>query len=88
LASNLAEMMQSGKTHGTNHPSNSAHTKEGAVYNEQGTVTRMTTVDLHATDSVEELRYTSDRIEDSLDARAEDDTAVAMEGEIMSQEDI
>ena len=45
----------------------------------------MATVDLHAADSVEALRYTSDRIEDSLGARDEDDTAVAMEGEIMSQ---
>jgi len=45
----------------------------------------MATVDLHAADSVEALRYTSDRIEDSLGARAEDDTAVAMEDEIMSQ---
>jgi len=43
------------------------------------------TIDLHAADSVEALRCTSDRIEDSLDAHGEDDTAVAMEGEVMSQ---
>jgi len=84
-ASNMAEMMQSETTHGRNHQSNSAHIEEGAVCNKQGTVTRMATVDLHAADSVEALRYTSDTIEDSLDARPEDDTAVAMEGEIMSQ---
>jgi len=81
----MAEMMQSETTHGMNHPLNSAHIEEGAVCNKQGTVTRMATVDLHFADSVEALRYTSDRIEDSLGARAEDDTAVAMEGEIMSQ---
>jgi len=45
----------------------------------------MATVDLHAADSVEALRYTFDRIEDSQGARAEDDTAVAMEGEIVNQ---
>ena len=78
-------MTQSETIHGMNYLSNSAHIKEGAVCNKQGTVTRMATVDLHTADSVEALRYTSDRIEDSLDARAEDDTAVAMEGEIMSQ---
>jgi len=45
----------------------------------------MATVDLHAADSVEALRHTFDRIEDSLDALDEDDTTLAMEGEIMSQ---
>ena len=84
-ASNMSEMMQSETTHGRNHPSTSAHIEEGAVCNKQGTVTRMATVDLHAADSVEALRHTFDRIEDSLDARAEDDTAVAMEGKIMGQ---
>jgi len=64
-----------------NFPSNSVHIKEGAVCNKQGTVTRMTMVDLHTG----ALRCISDRIEDSLGARVEDDTVVAMEVEIMSQ---
>jgi len=81
----MSEMMQSETTHGRNHPSNSAHIEEGTVCNKQGTVTRMATVDLHAADSVEALRHTFDRIEDSLDALDEDDTTLAMEGEIMSQ---
>ena len=78
-------MMQSETTHGRNHPSTSAHIEEGAFCNKQGTVTRMATVDLHAADSVEALRHTFDRIEDSLDALDEDDTTLAIEGEIFSQ---
>jgi len=81
----MAEMVQSETTHGRNYPSKSAHINAGAACNKQGTVTRIATIDLPAADSVEALRCTSARIEDSLDAYTEDYMAVAMEGEIMSQ---
>ena len=67
------------------YPSKSAHIDERAACNKQGTVTRIATIDLSTADNVEALRCTSARNEDSPDARAENDTAVAMEGEIMSQ---
>ena len=81
----MAETMQSETTHSRDYPSKSAHFDEGAACNKQGTVTRIATIDLSAADSVEELRCTFARIEDSPDAHTEDDMAVAMEGEIMGQ---
>jgi len=85
LTSNKAETMQLETTHGRDYPLKSAHINKKAACNKEGTVTRIATIDPSAADSVEALRCTSARNEDSPDARAEDDMAVAMEGEIMSQ---
>jgi len=82
----MVETMQLEATHDDmEYPSRSAHIDEGTACNKQGTVTRITAIDLSAADSVEALKCTSARIEESTDAHTEDDTAVAMEGEIMGQ---
>jgi len=70
-------------THGRDNLSCSAQINKEAVCAQHGAVTRMAVTDSPAADSADVSRCTSTRIEGGQNGHMEDDTAVAMDGEIM-----
>jgi len=79
----MAETLQLEARHGRDYLSRSAHIDKRAVCNQQGTVMRIAVIDPPAADSADVLRCTSIRIEGGPHGHTQDDTAAAMDGEIM-----
>ena len=78
----MVETLQLEATHGRDNLLCSAQINKGVVCAQHGAVTRTAVTDPPAAGSANVSRCTSTRIEGGPDGHMEDDTAIAMDGEI------